>query len=86
MNYLPVVNPEVSHSLRRELCDKFDEPYLKEQLQILKEKNPVIAKWIKSYGKTTDDKLGAMYCGLMVYKLLESQAEANQMAEDIKLG
>jgi hypothetical protein len=84
--FLPVVKPEVAASLHREIFDKFDVPYIKNQLARLDEDNPVIGRWIMEFGKTTDDKVGAMYCGIMVYRLLESQAEANRMAEEIKLG
>lgn len=84
--FLPVVKPEVAASLHRQIFDKFDEPFIKEQLAILDKDNPVIARWIRQFGKTTEDAIGAMYCGVIVYKLLESQAEANRMAQEIKLG
>lgn len=84
--YLPVVKLEVSASLQRELMDKFDAPYMREQLEILKKENPAVYLWIKRYSKTTKDRMGSMFCGLVVYKMLKSQAEANRMAEEINLG
>lgn len=83
--YLPVVKPEISHSVARGIIDKYDEQYAQEELAKLDEDNPVIAEWIRRFSDRTDDKLGAMFCGLLVYKLLHSQAEANQMMEEIRL-
>jgi len=84
--FLPVVRPEIAASLNRELINKDDDPYINEQLDIIDDDNPVIGLWIREYSKTTDDPVGAMYCALMVYKLLESQAESNHMTSEIKLG
>lgn len=84
--YLPLVNSGTPASVERQIFDKFDEPYMKEQLRLLDDENPVIAQWLRSYSKTTKDRLGAMYCGLVVYKLLESQAEADWMENEISLG
>jgi hypothetical protein len=84
--YLPVVNPEVGYSLGREISKWDDEPYIDEQLDLLLDKNPTLAVWIREYANRTEDPIGAMMCGLCVYKLLESQAEANLMAEEINLG
>lgn len=84
--YLPVVQSGIPASIEREIFDKFDEPYIKEQLKILGDENPVIAQWLKSFSKTTKDRTGAIFSGLIVYKLLESQAEADRMEEEINLG
>lgn len=83
--FIPVVKPEVGFSLQRELCDKFDKGYLKEELRKLDEENPVISRFIRNFSKTTDDRMGAAWCGLLVFKLLASQAEANRMEMEINL-
>lgn len=84
--FIPVVKPEIGASLQRELFDKFDKSYMKEQLLKLDEENPVISRIIRQFSKTTDDPLGAAWCGLLVFKLLESQAEVNRMEMEINLG
>lgn len=77
--YIPVVKPEIGCSLEREVFDKFDVPYIKEQLRRLDKENPTIARFIRKFSKTTEDRVGAAFCGIIVYRLLESQAEANRM-------
>lgn len=84
--FIPVVKPEIGASLQKELCDKFDKIYMKEQLAKLDEENPVISKFIRQFAKTTDDAMGSAWCGLIVFKLLESQAEVNRMEMEINLG
>ena len=84
--FIPVVNPEIGWSLQKELFDKFDKEYLKEQLSQIDDKNPVISAFIRKFSETTDDQLGAAWCGLVVFKLLQSQAEANRMKMEINLG
>lgn len=86
MNYLPVVRPEIGGGMAKDIVDKFDKSYLEEQLAMLDRDNPTIAFWIRTFSKRTDDKMGAAYCGLLVYKLLNSQAEANYMNEQLNLG
>lgn len=83
---LPYVNPNVGYSLARQLMTVDDEPYMEEELGRLDRENPAVSMWIRKYGERTEDPMGSMFCALLVYKLLESQAEANKMAEEIPLG
>jgi len=76
---LPVVKPEIGGSLERELVDKFDSEYIKNQLKRLDIENPTISRFIRNFSKTTNDKIGSAFCGLIVYRMLESQNEANSM-------
>lgn len=84
--YLPVVKPEIGCSLEREMMDVIQESddinFVKDKLRRLDIINPTIARFIRDFAKTTEDKIGAAYCGIIVYRLLESQAEANQMQQD----
>jgi len=79
--FLPVVKPEIGASLQQEMPDS-DLKYIKGQLKRLDTENPTVAHFIRNFAKTTKDKVGAAYCGLVVYRLLESQAEANRMYQD----
>ena len=83
MNALPIVKPEIGYSLEKELFDVDDVDYIKTQLKRLDEENPSVATFIRQFAKTTDDKINVAFCGLMVYRLLESQAEANWMNEEM---
>lgn len=80
--FLPVVKPEIGGSLQREIVDKCDVEYVKKQLKRLDIDNPTIAKFIRDFSKTTKDRVGVAFCSLLVYRMLESQAEANRMNEE----
>lgn len=85
-NLLPLVKPEIGACIERELINsKKDKLYIKEQLNKINKENPVISFWIKSFADKTKDKTGAMFCGLMVFKLLRIQAECDRMKSEIKL-
>jgi hypothetical protein len=83
---LPIVNPGIAASIQSELSDKFDKTYIREQVARLEKENPVIAHWIKRYSSTTKDKLGSAYCAIILYRLLESQLECDEMSKTINLG
>ena len=84
MENLPVVNPVIGAAIAQNMSKESDIKYLKDSLRLLERTNPCIAWWIKNYSKSTKDKIGSAYFGLMVYKLLENQCEADNLAEEMK--
>lgn len=85
-NLLPVVKPEVGNCIEHELLRvKNDKLYIENQLEEINKENPVISYWIKNFSKKTKDEEGAVFCGLMVFKLLKIQAECDQMKLDIRI-
>lgn len=85
-NLLPVVKPEIGACIEHELLNnKKDSIYIKEQLEKIKIENPVISFWIETFSKKTKDKKGAIFCGLMVFKMLRIQAECDKMKSEIKI-
>jgi hypothetical protein len=85
-NVLPLVKPEIGACIEHELLqNKKDDIYIKEQLEKIQKENPVISFWIKSFSKTTKDEKGAIFCGMMVFKMLRIQAECDRMNSEIKL-
>lgn len=81
---LPVVNPGIGGPMSKDLCGICDVPYLKKELKRLDEENPVVSQFIRKFSKTTKDRVGTVFCALIVYKMLENQAEANRM--NLELG
>lgn len=81
--FFPVVKPEISGPLEHEMEKQTDIQYVKEQLKRLDIENPIIAKFIREFSKTTKDRLGVIFGSLLVYRMLESQAEANQMFQEL---
>jgi hypothetical protein len=86
MKNLPKVHPAIGASIEHELLKhKKDDIYLEKHLQKIKEENPVISFWLETFSKTTKDKNGSLFCGLIVFRMLQIQAECDQMKLDIKL-
>lgn len=81
MNNLPVVKSQTCCSVEQSLYGKDDNDYLAEQIDKIEIENPIIAEFIKKFSKKTKDPFNVMFGSLMVYKLLSSQAEADQLNE-----
>jgi len=77
--YLPVVKRETTYSLIGNLQNADDVKYIEERLKEIEDVNPIISDWIKKFSSNSKNKLMTAYCGLMVYELLYSQAEADIM-------
>jgi len=78
--YLPEVKRAIAASMSANMSVTLDDRlFLKKELKKIKKVNPLIAEFILKYSKTGKERLQAIYCGVMVYKLLYSQAEADLM-------
>jgi len=82
---LPLVKPAIGSSLSQEFLNKSDEECLDLELAKITEENPAISHFIQDFAKRTDDAIGTMFGGVLVYKLLRSQAECDRMAAEIPL-
>lgn len=82
--YLPVVNPEVGYSVATEIGGDQME-YAEEQLRRLDDENPAVAVFIREWAERSEEPMSALGA-ICVYRMLESQAEANSMMEEIHLG
>lgn len=82
---LPVVDSAVGHSIAQYIGEREDREFLVTELERIFEENPTIAEFIVRWGNETGS-MEAAYCGVIVYYLLRSQAEANRMNEELKLG
>lgn len=83
---LPKVDSDVGFSLARCVGEKGDSEFIKSEMRIMSKENPTVANFIKSWSSLCDCEMHSIFCGILVYKLLRSQAEANQMKEDLNLG
>lgn len=79
MTYLPKVDAQVAYPLAQEVKKYDDIEYIDKEMAFLDEVNPAISTWIREYSKITNDPEGAMICSIVVYKLLDSQAQVNFM-------
>jgi len=88
MEYLPFVTNEVGCSVAASfnVDMKPDREIIREELSRLKKKNPAVAEFIMKWAKLGGSKRvrdHSLFCGILTYKLLESQAEANWMNENL---
>lgn len=80
--YLPVVKRETTYSLIGNLENADDVEYIESKLKEIDEVNPIVSRWIRQFSQVSKSKLVTAYCGLMVYEMLYSQAEADVMNEE----
>ena len=81
---LPVVKVEIGASLRRDMRGKSDQVYATTVLERLMRENPCIADFVAEYAMApgTLDPVGVIVAAVLVYRLLESQQEADDLAKD----
>jgi len=78
--YLPEVKRAVAASMAANIDKNYDDKqFLKSELRKIRNVNPLVAEFIVNYAKTTKVREHVCFCAVMVYKLLYSQAEADQM-------
>jgi hypothetical protein len=78
---LPVVKPETCFSVEHEIEDN-EKTFIRRSLHHLMSNNPILGMWIKQYAKSSKDPKSTMICALVLYKLLESQEEADFMNDN----
>ncbi|MBI5066482.1 hypothetical protein HZA97_09715 [Candidatus Woesearchaeota archaeon] len=84
---LPKVSEGIEGSIKAEYLGN-EEKYVSELIEKVKKENPIIIKFLgdclSGISKDNEEaKKAIIYSGLFVYKLLESQAQANKLEEDI---
>ncbi len=86
---LPVVNAAIGFPLAESIEKIHDKKQWRKVMKQIEKTNPVIAAFIRSWSKEaggTNSAVHSAICGILVYKLLESQAEADRMNEEFNLG
>jgi hypothetical protein len=83
---LPIVDAEVGFSLAKSVGERGDSEFINSELRHINKENPTVADFIKKWAELGRCSIHTKFCGILVYKLLRSQAEADRMAEDLNLG
>lgn len=81
-NLLPVVSEDIGHAVREELLSQQGNDYAVEVIKRLAEENPCVAQFISNLilaASNRNEAMSALYVGVLVYRMLESQAEANYL-------
>ena len=86
-NLLPFVSSEVGFSIANSLGDEYDAKTWRMEYKKIKKSNPTVAEFIIKWAKACKKhRLHTAICGILVYRLLESQAEVDRIDEEYKLG
>jgi hypothetical protein len=81
MERLPAVNHEVAAAVRAELVASKDNEYAIGILERLQRDNPELAQFIALFARSQENPAGVATGAVLVYRLLESQLEADGMGK-----
>lgn len=83
---LPTVTKETGFAVCRELERADNNDYVIQLLERLEEQNPCVAEFVSRLAIQHDDPVGITTSAMLVYRLLESQAEADALRQQIDPG
>ena len=85
MRKLPRVTKETGYAVCRELEQEEANDYIIKLLEKLEEENPCVAEFVSRLAIQHEDPVGISTAALLVYRLLESQVEADELKEQLRL-
>lgn len=80
---LPIVNEEIGYSIQRDYARQSS--YCADLVNRLQEDNPCVLRFIVQMSARSEDQKLVAETALLVYRLLESQAETNQLERMIDM-
>jgi hypothetical protein len=83
--HLPCVTKETGFAVCRELEQEEDNDYIIRLLERLEDENPCVAEFVSRMAIQHDDPVGLSTAALLVYRMLESQAEADALKAELGL-
>ncbi|MCO5168946.1 MAG: hypothetical protein M9894_21610 [Planctomycetes bacterium] len=83
MTLLPRVTRETGFAVCRELEQEDNNDYIIAMLARLEGENPCVAEFVSRLAIQHDDPVGITTAALLVYRLLESQAEADDLRRQL---
>jgi hypothetical protein len=86
VSHLPRVTKETGYAVCRELEQEDNNDYIIAMLERLEAENPAVAEFVSRLAIQHDDPVGISTAALLVYRLLESQAEADYLRSQLDPG
>ena len=83
---LPTVTKETGYAVCRELERAENNDYVIRILERLERENPCVAEFVSRLAIQHDDPVGISTAAVLVYRLLESQAEADALRRQLDPG
>ena len=84
MAHLPRVTPEIGQAIKAELERTEGNDYVTTMLQRLERENPCVAEFVSQMALQAGDPVAVSTAALLVYRLLESQSDADALKQQIK--
>lgn len=81
---LPRVTPEIGQAIRAELEHTAGNAYVATLLERLERENPCVAEFVSQMALQHEDPVTVSTAALLVYRLLESQLDADALKQAIK--
>ena len=81
---LPRVTPEIGQAVKAELERTGGNDYVAALLERLERENPCVAEFVSQMALQHGDPVTVSTAALLVYRLLESQAEADHLKQQIQ--
>ncbi len=81
MARLPIVTQEVGYAVKAEMEQRPANEYVAMVLERLETENPCVAEFISHYALQHENPVAVSTAALLIYRLLESQLEADEMKE-----
>jgi hypothetical protein len=82
---LPLVKDDIKWSVSHDLIGT-DRELINVELEKIRKDNPFVYEWIKSWSNVNlESRVQVALSGIIVYKLLKSQDEANEMLNALKI-
>ena len=85
MPKLPKVSESVGHAVCAEMEQERGNEYIVKILERLEKENPCLAEFISRLAMRHSDPVGVSTSALLVYRLLESQIESDELAASFGL-
>ena len=82
MSRLPIVTQDVGYSVKAELEQTPANEYVTKILERLEVENPCVAEFISHFSLQHEDSVAVSTSALLVYRLLESQMQADEMKDE----
>jgi hypothetical protein len=84
MARLPIVTQEVGYAIKAEMEREAGNQYVVRILERIEAENPCVAEFVSQIALQHDDPVAISTAAILVYRLLESQLEADDMKEQFK--
>lgn len=82
---LPPVSPDILNAIIAEMRSQPRDAYAIRIIERLLVENKTLGEFIVKFSQRTEDPLGAMLCGVLVFRMIESQSQSDKLSKMFKI-